>query len=468
MIVNIRRVEENLPKTHEEVCHLAEKVISATKGKPLNNLQRAILKGVWQDQTYDDIAEVTHCSEGHIKDVAADLWKQLSEGLGERVGKKSLKAILERHMHDPDIALLEESQEDERLPFRKRRDCGLAPDVSRFLGRKEELTELERWMVQDRCRLLLVLGMGGIGKTFLAAKLTEQVQDEFDLVIWRSLRNAPPVEKVLLDLIRFLSRRQLDDLPSYLDSTIAIAIDCLRSYRCLVILDSIESILQSGESPSDKLRDRAGRYREGYEGYDQLFKGVGQTAHQSCLLLTSREKPQGLTAEEGETLPVRCLQLKGMSLGSVRELLTVKGALTGTEEQWRTLIDYYAGNPLALKIVAAEIQELFDGNIATFLDYLEQKRLVVDELYDLLDQQFDRLSNLEKETMYRLASECQPVNLLELQENLLLPNSRPKMPEVLRSLIQRSLIEKTESGFTQVPMVREYIVNRLSTNFQSR
>jgi hypothetical protein len=269
MTVNLRRLDENLPKTQEEVCHLAEKVISAQKGKPLNSLQRDILKGVWQDQSYESIAEVTHCSEGHIKDVAADLWKQLSGGLGEKVGKKSLKAVLERHMHDPNLSLFEESQENERLLFRKRRDCDLAPDVSRFLGRRQELTELERWIVQDRCRLVLVLGMGGIGKTALAAKLIEQIQDEFDMVIWRSLHNAPQVEKVLSELIRFLSRRQLNDLPSYLDGSILLALECLRSSRCLLILDDIESILQSG--------DRAGRYREGYQGYDQLFKGSMST-----------------------------------------------------------------------------------------------------------------------------------------------------------------------------------------------
>ncbi len=46
-------------------------------------------------------------------------------------------------------------------------------------------------MIQDCCRLLEVVGMGGIGKSALVAKLAQRVQDQFEFVIWRSLRNAP-------------------------------------------------------------------------------------------------------------------------------------------------------------------------------------------------------------------------------------------------------------------------------------
>ena len=49
----------------------------------------------------------------------------------------------------------------------------------------------------SRCRLVAILGMGGIGKTALAVKLAEQVQDRFEYLFWRSLRNAPPVEDIL-------------------------------------------------------------------------------------------------------------------------------------------------------------------------------------------------------------------------------------------------------------------------------
>ncbi|WP_338246777.1 hypothetical protein [Dictyobacter halimunensis] len=45
--------------------------------------------------------------------------------------------------------------------------------------------------------------------------------------------------------------------------------------------------------------------RPGFEAYGQLLQQVAQTTHQSCLLLTSREKPAALRVLEGSRLLVR-------------------------------------------------------------------------------------------------------------------------------------------------------------------
>ena len=284
--------------------------------------------------------------------------------------------------------------------------------------------------MQDNCRLITLLGMGGIGKTSLAVKLVEQVQDKFEYLIWRSLRNAPPAKELLTELILFLSHHQEVNLPETVDSLISRLMQYLRSSRCLLILDNSESILRSGEL--------AGRYCSGYEGYGQLLRRVGDERHQSCLVLTSREKPIGLTAKEGKSLPVRSLQLSGLPQAEAQEIIKAKG-LVSTEDESRILIEYYAGNPLALKIATTTIQSLFGGDISSFL---EQGTVVFGDIWNFLDQQFHRLSALEKQVMYCLAKNQECVTLPKLLEDIAPTVSYRQLLEALESLNQRSLIER--------------------------
>jgi WD40 repeat protein/transcriptional regulator with XRE-family HTH domain len=337
-------------------------------------------------------------------------------------------------------------------------DWGEAIDVSIFYNRAAEIATLEQWIVGDRCRLVTLFGMGGIGKTALSVKLAEQIQDQFDYLIWRSLRNAPPIQTLLTNLLQFLSDEQETELPETFDEQLSRLITYLRASRCLLILDNAESILQSGESPSDTLRDRAGCYRAGYEEYGQLLKCVGETFHNSCLVLTSRELPKELVSLAGKTLPVRCLKLEGLSSADGRKLFQIKGDFTGSNIQWSVLIDRYAGNPLALKIVASAIEDFFEGNISSFLQFLEQDSFIFDELRDLLQQQFQRLTHLEREIMYWLAINREPLSMQELQADVVNSISPGELLGAIASLQRRSLIEKSSARFTQQPVVMEYAI----------
>ncbi len=333
------------------------------------------------------------------------------------------------------------------------------PDVPVFYGRTDELTALEQYLLDDRCRLIALLGMGGIGKTSLAVKLAEHTQDEFDYFIWCSLRNAPPLKEVLGTILQFLSNQQQIevDIPQDITEGIYRLIHLFSEHRCLVILDNAEAILRSG--------DQAGHYREGYEKYGELLQQVGEQRHQSCLMITSREKPKEIGLLEGPLLPVRSFQLSGLNEAEGREIFRVKEDFNGTENEWNVLIKHYAGNPLALRIVATATQELFDGNISKFLEYLRQEGLIFDDLRDLLDRQFERLSDLEREIMYWLAIEREPISLQELKDNILSSVSRRKLPEGLRSLRQRSLVEMISAKFTQQPVIMEYMTDRIVEQF---
>ena len=334
-------------------------------------------------------------------------------------------------------------------PRYHREDWGEAVDVSVFYGRKRELAKLRRWIADDQCRLVAILGIGGIGKSSLAKKLAEQIQDQFDCLFWRDLRNAPFLDDVLDGCIKFLSDQQETDLPESVDSRILLLIEYLRKHSCLLVLDNAESILRGG--------DRAGQYREGYERYGQLIQRVGETSHQSCLMLTSREKPGEIALLEGRTSPVRSLQLGGLGQRDGRKILRDKG-LRGTKEALARLIHHYAGNPLVLKIVAEPIQASFGGDVTKFLD---QGIAVFGDIRDVLDEQIDRLSEREREVMYWLAIEREAVSLEDLLEDIVDPVSKGELLEALGSLHRRSLIEASAALFALQSVVMEYVTDRL-------
>ena len=336
-----------------------------------------------------------------------------------------------------------------------RLDWGEAIFTSAFYGRIEELITLEQWILDDHCRLVALLGIGGIGKTALSVKLAQQIEDNFEYVIWRSLREAPPAQTIIANLIQFLSDEQETEanLPESLSDRVSRLLYYLHNNRCLLILDNAESILRSGS--------RAGLYREGYEEYGELLRRVGEATHQSSLVVTSREKPKEVALLEGEALPVRSLPLSGLKVVEGQEILKLKG-LSATENEWQVMIERYAGNPLALKIVATTIQDIFDGNVAEFL---QQDTGVFGDIRDILEQQFERLSDLEKGIMYWLAINRESITLLELREDLVSPVPQAKLFEAMESLGRRSLIEKTASLFTLQPVVMEYVTSRLIEKF---
>ena len=284
-------------------------------------------------------------------------------------------------------------------------------------------------------------------------QLTRKIRGEFDYLIWRRLLNAPPANNLLTELIEFVSNDRELELASTTNGLVTQLLDYLKQRRCLLILDNVESILQS--------RDRAGKYRSGYEGYGDLFRRIGENAHQSCLLLNTRLKPRDLEEMEN-TRSVRSLELRGLDLDSGRAIFTDIGrayniSFIGTDADWQKLISFYDGNPLALEVTARQIIKLFDGNLS---DFLQQDLRLFGKIRDLLDWHFARLSADEKTVMYWLALNREAVSIAELQADVFSPSTKKYLPEILDNLDRKIPLEKTSNGVTLQPVLMEYLSDR--------
>ncbi len=328
---------------------------------------------------------------------------------------------------------------------------GEAPSSQQFYGREKELDELQSWVIGGHCRLLAILGMGGIGKTSLAVALVNVVKDSFEYIFWRSLQQAPSFHHMLHSCIKFLSDQQEIDFPDEIEDLISLLLFYLREHRCLLVFDNCETVFQSGKG--------TGVYRDGYEDYGRLFQRVGEAQHQSCLLLTSREKTREVALLEGKDTSIRSFHLYGLKSRDGANIVQRKG-IVGEAQSVEKLIDLYAGNPLALKLVSQFILEVFNGEITAFL---RDGQRIFSDIQDVLDQQVQRLSPLEQEIMYWLAIERETVSFQKVNDDLVHPVPRRMIQAAFQSLRRRYLIETSASGFTLQNVVMEYMTERFVT-----
>ena len=337
-------------------------------------------------------------------------------------------------------------------------DWGDTLPVPAFYGREQEQAQLTQWLIQDHCQVISILGMGGIGKSTLAINTVHQLTvgtvlcacspegRPFDVVFFRSLHEAPSCETFLAECLQVLAPQ--DHIPTTLEQRLNLLLSYLRQMRALLVLDNLECLLED--------RNTRGHFRSGFEGYGWLLRRMAETNHQSCLLLTSREKPADLRLLEGKCSPVRSLRLAGLDVAACQQLIEEKGVL-GSQQEQTQLINAYSGNPLALRIVGETIVDLFGGDISQFL--ASETPVVFGCITDLLAEQFARLSDLERTVLYWLAIIREPMTFNDLLVLQLRPVPRARLLEAIDCLCQRSLLEggKCPGSFTAQAVVLEYV-----------
>jgi GTPase SAR1 family protein len=431
----------------EEALSLVCKLFTTKYEMPLTPLEQEIIRQSWEGKEYKDM-KIGGYSAAYVKtNIAPELWKKISKVLGVTVGKKNLRIVLYNLLRDKWSTKLETPSELGSVDSKSVQNWQNMSDLEIF-GRGEELATLQKWVLQDECRLVAISGMSGMGKTTLTANLLKHLasnqEARFAKIIWLSLENAPTLESILTEIIDLLSPQQ-NLVPS-----IENLLDKLRSYRYLIIFDAVENIFAK-----DSL---AGKYRQGYEPYSNLFKQISTSQHQSCLLLTSIEIPREVSFLVGNHSPVRLLPLQGLEIQPAKKIFRNRGLTE--EEDWEKLINLYRGNPLALKIVATMILELFNGKVS---DFLAENTIFIGQIAEILDKQFVRLSDSEMQLLYCLANIKKSVNFAQLCRYFEQNISKSEIIAVLESLVMRSLIEKNlENGefmFSLQPVIQKYVLN---------
>lgn len=426
----------------------AKQQVAPHKRRGLSEAEKTYLRGLLCDASPAEIARELNKARSTVNWALCETIYRYAESLSDRP-PNSVSDWSDIRTWLAESGYLRDRQ---CLPPRSRllEDWHTAPDVSDFVGRTSELATLSQWILHDRCRLIAIAGMGGIGKTTLSVKLAQQLRQHFQVVIWRSFRYLQSFEAIAIALPQLLGRSPAT-FSDPRDSALSHLIDTFQARRCLVVLDGVETLLQP--------REFAGHYHPDYHAYRELIHRVAVEPHQSCLILTGREKIKEIATLVGPTQPVRSFSLG--SLGAAAEYILQNKGLPAQKNS-QTLIELYRGNPLALKIVSGTIRNVFGGNIK---DFLNRSSLFLGDFSEILSQQFQRLSLPEKELLYGLALSGEPIKAGECRKRLGMSLSDSEVLAAIESLEGRSLLEKVaDSGhlcFTLQPVVMKYVTGQL-------
>jgi hypothetical protein len=131
----------------DRAIRFTSQLLFVSRQKELSELEILVFKSIWLDISYQECSRSSNYGAVTIKNTASKLLKDVSHGAGIHVSKKNCKSIICR------LASIDRAQAD----------WGDAPiDMQPFCGRNDELEQLEKWVRIDRCKLVGVLGIGGI------------------------------------------------------------------------------------------------------------------------------------------------------------------------------------------------------------------------------------------------------------------------------------------------------------------
>ena len=416
----------------DAIVSLVDRAVYRQTDKPLNDLQQVIVTQVLQGKKYWEIAEEYGCTEGHAKDTAALLWKLLSEVWGKKVTKSNFRSLSKLQLQSENsssFSFYQTNSLDRSIVIKNRN----------FIGREKAIAQLNTLAKSD-CKIIVLQGEGGVGKTTLAQQFLADSSFELvlEVLMAKETENIVTVASVVEE---WLQRDLNRDSGKEFGVTLARFKRYLEQHRIGILIDNLEPIL-----------DKDGKFIAQHRNYTELLRILADPKVQSTTIVTSRDRLC-------ETVDLEHYRLSGLDLAAWRQYFETR-KIKFESETIDKIHQTYGGNAKAMGILCGIVREDYERDLAQYWRENCHDPLVETDLKNLVASQFDRLQQLDPAAYsllcrmgcyrYQDLPRVPQTGLFCLLWDLPANNHR----RIIRSLRNRSLLEFARGQYWLHPVIQ--------------
>jgi tetratricopeptide (TPR) repeat protein len=360
-----------------------------------------------------------------------EVWGDLSKEIAE---------FLQRRRKEPKEALREKQPIVPAITHFIR-----IPNHDNFLDRQSELEQLRAWLEEEAPKIGVLVGIGGQGKTYLAAKFAEECQQNGWQVRWAEFKREehPLTTEEFLQSIAYEMKQRNDHRASVVNDpkqkpkvrwNNAVRFLDEQPERWLIVLDDF----QKATDPN----------------WDELLQFFDEQCKRTKVLVTTRKEPEALRGAKIPTGAHKIFDVPELPKEVAQDYLRAEG-LSVDEATSVRIWEKCEGNPMAMKLfVQAARRRSIERVLALPLPAWPEGAA------EWMDELLADLSEPAKEVAKRLSIFDEPV-----EEDLLLAIGATE--EGLWELQDFRLADRTvDDRWREHDLLREYWQTKLSDQEQ--